>query len=319
MKMETKVDVCSANEAGSLYDSSIKKIFTCKEILVPLLQLIVPEFKDCSQDKILQCLDVNSITNLRAVSDIGSAKAGTSYRIAESSTEFESLNEKLIRFDVRFLVKNPMLSNENIEVMLHLDIEGQKSYRPRNPSYQVETRSIYYGARELSSQIGLVTNNTNYADLEKCYSIWICTEDIPKNLQNTVSMYSIEQTDIIGSVFKQKTAYELISCIIIRRGKESEESETGIFDFLNGLFDGTISKIEKYSKIEWEDEFIEEVNTMTGYANTLYNRGHQKGFEDAVLRMLRKGMHPKEIAEILSITEEEVRKVANDNNIECED
>lgn len=47
--------------------------------------------------------------------------------------------------------------------------------------------------------------------------------------------------------------------------------------------------------------------------------GHQKGFEDAVLRMLRKGMHPKEIAEILSITEEEVRKVANDNNIECED
>ena len=28
MKMETKVDVCSANEAGSLYDSSIKKIFT---------------------------------------------------------------------------------------------------------------------------------------------------------------------------------------------------------------------------------------------------------------------------------------------------
>ena len=71
MKMETEVDVCSANEAGSLYDSSIKKIFTCKEILVPLLQLIVPEFKDCSQDKILQCLDVNSITNLRAVSDIG--------------------------------------------------------------------------------------------------------------------------------------------------------------------------------------------------------------------------------------------------------
>lgn len=319
MKMETKVDVCSANEAGSLYDSSIKKIFTCKEILVPLLQLIVPEFKDCSQDKILQCLDVNSITNQRAVSDIGSAKAGTSYRITESSTEFESLNEKLIRFDVRFLVKNPMLSNENIEVMLHLDIEGQKSYRPRNPSYQVETRSIYYGARELSSQIGLVTNKTNYADLEKCYSIWICTEDIPQNLQNTVSMYSIEQTDIIGRTVIPKKAYDLISCIIIRRGKESEESETGIFDFLNGLFDGTISKIEKYSKIEWEDEFIEEVNTMTGYANTLYNRGHQKGFEDAVLRMLRKGMHPKEIAEILSITEEEVRKVANDNNIECED
>lgn len=319
MKMETKVDVCSANEAGSLYDSSIKKIFTCKEILVPLLQLIVPEFKDCSQDKILQCLDVNSITNQRAVSDIGSAKAGTSYRITESSTEFESLNEKLIRFDVRFLVKNPMLSNENIEVMLHLDIEGQKSYRPRNPSYQVETRSIYYGARELSSQIGLVTNKTNYADLEKCYSIWICTEDIPQNLQNTVSMYSIEQTDIIGRTVIPKKAYDLISCIIIRRGKESEESETGTFDFLNGLFDGTISKIEKYSKIEWEDEFIEEVNTMTGYANTLYNRGHQKGFEDAVLRMLRKGMHPKEIAEILSITEEEVRKVANDNNIECED
>ena len=57
MRTETKVDVLSAADAGSLYDASIKKLFSCKEIIVPLLQFVVPEFKDCSQEEVLACLD----------------------------------------------------------------------------------------------------------------------------------------------------------------------------------------------------------------------------------------------------------------------
>ena len=59
-------------------------------------------------------------------------------------------------------------------VNLHVDIEPQKTYRP---GYPVEKRGIYYLARQLSAQLSLVTDNTDYDGLEKCYSIWICRDD----------------------------------------------------------------------------------------------------------------------------------------------
>ena len=102
------------------------------------------------------------------VSDVGNGPKD--YRIMEVNSEYSSLNEKLIRFDVKFLVKNPVLSDKQngkkIEVRLHVDLEGQKTYRPSNPTYPIETRAIYYVARELSAQIGIATGKTNYADLE---------------------------------------------------------------------------------------------------------------------------------------------------------
>ena len=172
MKTETKVDVLSAADAGSLYDASVKKVFSCKEIIVPFLQLVVPEFKDCSQEEILACLDLSSVSSKTTVSDTGTAKSNTDYRIEEVNGELSSVNEKLIRFDVKFLALNPVLSSKNkVKVNLHIDIEGQKSYIPSNPKYKIETRGMYYCARDLSSQIGVATGKTNYADLEKCYSI----------------------------------------------------------------------------------------------------------------------------------------------------
>lgn len=316
MKTETKVDVLSAADAGSLYDASVKKIFSCKEIIVPFLQLVVPEFKDCSQEEILACLDLSSVSSKTTVSDTGTAKNNTDYGIEEVNGELSSVNEKLIRFDVKFLALNPVLSSKNkVKVNLHIDIEGQKSYIPSNPKYKIETRGMYYCARDLSSQIGVATGKTNYADLEKCYSIWICTEGVPKDLQNTVTMFSIQQTDVVGKADIPKEIYDLMTCIVIRRGSNSKEKDNSLFDFLNGLFGGNIAKLEKYSKIKWDTEFEEEVQTMSSYGSILYDQGVEQGYKEAILALLQSGMEPKNIAESLMITEERVREVAEEHNI----
>ena len=108
--------------------------------------MAVPEFKDCSQEKILECLDLGTITGEIPVSDVGNGPKD--YRIMEVNSEYSSLNERLIRFDVKFLVKNPVLSDKQngkkIEVRLHVDLEGQKTYRPSNPSnqYSMHQRSV---------------------------------------------------------------------------------------------------------------------------------------------------------------------------------
>ena len=199
-----------------------------------------------SQEEILQCLDISSITKDDFVSDIPDIEKDL--RLTKEDSELSSLVEKLVRFDIRFKIINPKLSTEKIRVNLHIDMEAQKSYRPSNPSYPILKRAVYYVARDLSSQLSMITQATDYSKLEKCYSIWICAEDVPKKLQNTLTEYSFSKKDIIGVADEPEEDYDLLTVIIIRQGKETEEN--GIFEYLNGIFDGDIKRIQKYSHIK---------------------------------------------------------------------
>ena len=89
--------------------------------------------------------------------------------------------------------------------------EVQNDYKPTNPKYPIVKRGIYYAAREISYQLGILSEISNYADIEKVYSIWICNENIPAKLQNTVTMYSIKKNDVIGKTDEPEEDYDLMS------------------------------------------------------------------------------------------------------------
>ena len=114
--------------------------------------------------RILQCLDISSITKDDFVSDIPNVEKDL--RLTKEDSELSSLVEKLVRFDIRFKIINPKLSTEKIRVNLHIDMEAQKSYRPSNPSYPILKRAVYYVARDLSSQLSTITQTTDYSKLE---------------------------------------------------------------------------------------------------------------------------------------------------------
>ena len=145
------------------YDAAMKKLLSNKEILVPILQMTIPEYEGYTQEEILSCLDIDSITGEDFVSDIPA-----DLRLHKEESELSSVTEKLIRFDIRFKARNPKLSTEKLKVSLHMDLEAQRSYRPKNPSYPVIKRAVYYVARDLSSQLGSITGTTDYSKLEKC-------------------------------------------------------------------------------------------------------------------------------------------------------
>ena len=215
MRDETKMDVYTSGVTGAEYDAGMKQLMSNKEILVPILQMTVPEFKTCSQEEILECLDISSITKDDFVSDIPDIEKDL--RLTKEDSELSSLVEKLVRFDIRFKIINPKLSTEKIRVNLHIDMEAQKSYRPSNPSYPILKRAVYYVARDLSSQLSMITQTTDYSKLEKCYSIWICAEDVPKKLQNTLTEYSFSKKDIIGVADEPEEDYDLITIFISTR------------------------------------------------------------------------------------------------------
>ena len=175
------MDAIEGNESG---DQSAKNIFSYKPIMGNILKYTVAEYKDCSLEEIMDCIEGDTIQTGTALVEEDMAQT-----IRGERTETNATGEPPATFDVLFRSLLPN-SKENILVNLHIDFEFQKEY---DLGYPVIKRGIYYGCRKLSAQIDKIgKNGIAYKYLEKVYSIWICLEGIPKRLQNTISYYKIQ-------------------------------------------------------------------------------------------------------------------------------
>ncbi len=274
MKETSKRAILAANVVGSTLDNPAKNLFAHKEIIAPVLQLTVPEFMDCSVDEIISLIDADSIKDDIPVGDLPPL-------MIDRGTEITGYTEKDIFFDKHFKVKNPKLSQGEFNVMLHVDFEVQNDYRPRKPDYQIVSRAMYYAARELSSQLGPLKENTDYGKLEKVYSIWVCNNNVPKELKNTVSIYSMKKGDLIGNAEEDTKDYDLISVIIIRRGSERKLVDNSVLDYLSAVFEGNLKKVDGYTAIKDKPEIRKEVENMSGIgAHLIHETQYNTWIED---------------------------------------
>ena len=170
MKDETEI-VLKAVLGREKYDDACKETWKLKEIIAPVLQCVVKEYQNHSISEIIGFINATTISDSVSVDDLPPFIEGT-------ETEFSSTTEKRVYYDIHFTAKNPYLSTNDILVMLHIDFEVQNDYLPTNPKYPITKRAVYYAARELSAQLGVVTNVTNYDKLEKVFVMkrfqWNC-------------------------------------------------------------------------------------------------------------------------------------------------
>lgn len=261
------------------YDEVAKTNLHFPKLIAPILKAVVPEYKACSIDDIVNYIVKDSISD-DAVDDV-------SVIVGRADTEISSISDKLIRYDSRFKVINPELSDESICVYLHIDLEVQNDYRPDNPKYPIIKRAIYYGAREIGSQLGIITGETNYDRLEKVYSIWICNENIPVKLRNTVTSYQITKSDVIGKTNEPDRDYDLLNVIMIRRG--NNEATADIFEYLTAFFTSNIDGICKYVNIRDDEEVMKGVERMTGLGQSIYQSGIQQGIDQGINQGINQG------------------------------
>lgn len=151
-------------------------------------------------------------------------------------------------------------------VNLHVDIEPQLEY---SPGYPVEKRGIYYLARSLGAQLSLLTKNTDYGNLEKCYSIWICRDHVPRTDRFSISHYRMENTENIGNCTVNKADYDLLHLVIVRLGSPDYPGEDyDLFRFLTAVFyphqKGFRKIIEHYIDFSGNEELQMEVSHMDG-------------------------------------------------------
>ena len=73
MRSETEqlIASISTEEAEKMYDNLVKQMFRNKEIMAPILKMVVPEYKDCSLEEIIACMDDIAFEEI-PVSDIKS-------------------------------------------------------------------------------------------------------------------------------------------------------------------------------------------------------------------------------------------------------
>ena len=195
--------------------------------------------------------------------------------VAAQETEPGSLREKVIRYDSHFLAKNPRLSTKAIRIDLHIDLEMQNDYKPHAPTYPIVTRGVYYAARGLDSQLGVLTETTDYSTLQKVYSIWICRENIPPELRGTVSSYSMEKADPHGIANEPKCEYDLLSVVLIRLGNSAKKEP--IFQYLNDFFAGDIDGMCKYINMKKNKELVKGVNQVMTLSQSIFSRGITEG------------------------------------------
>lgn len=286
-KIKGSMDALSAMQLTAQMeglDAQSKVLLRSKEVLAVILQGVVEEYRGYSRCEIMDFIEADSIVDGKEVSP-----GRTNAQILGDSTEFALLNEKVSQFDLAFRAKNPQLSTEKVLVRLHIDVEPQKTY---HPGYPIEKRGIYYLARSLSSQLTLVTETMDYGRLEKCYSIWICRDDIPQEDRYSVSFYEVVNTKNIGGTAVDKQKYDLLTLVVIKLGDKmynGDKADEGfdLLNFLNALMyphkEDFMEVISDYIDFSKNEELWKESPHMTGLGQSIYEEGIEQGIKALVL------------------------------------
>ena len=302
-------------ESKAAYDAAAKKLLSFKEVIANILKYAVREFKNCSLQQIISCIDGEP--------EISSTFVDDEYtpNVDASGVETVSVDDGKRSFDIKLKVKLP---TNNEEAQLIINLESQNDYYP---GYTLEKRGIYYLSRLISSQYNVEFKKSDFDKLKKVYSIWICTH-APQGVTNTITEYRFKPEYLVGKVPDVPKKYDLMSLIMINLGSENE-NYSGLIRMLDLL-------LNKYTKAEKSREaenllkndynitlrsYNKEADDMCNLSQGIYNDGKAEGRAegavskavDVVRNLLAKGFPLDEALSIAGIDEKTYEEFSSKN------
>ena len=238
--METQIAGSIARMDGSTsQDAIFKDVLAYKEVLAHIMKTCVPEYKDCTIPQIIGYIEPNP-----QVGQVGLHPDETNPpKIQGMSTESTTTTEERVVYDVRFSAVAP---GEDGKIGLIINIEAQSKY---HPGYPLVKRAIYYCGRMLSAQYGSVFTQSHYGEIQKVYSIWICTRP-PKERENTITSYTLQERHLVGHVTEPVRNYDLMNVTMICLGKPEGKHYGGLLRMLEVLFTGRYAAKEVIQILE---------------------------------------------------------------------
>ena len=170
------------------------------QILSRIIKYTVAETAHMTLDEIINCIEQNSIQ----IGNIPIAPGLTNTeRVTTLQTEDATAGESYITFDLRFSLTLP---HKSVKIIINL--EAQKTTDASKLGYHLSNRITYYMARLISSQKETEFFHTEYDNLKKVYSIWICLECAIDAIDE-VRLTSKNIYGIVEDPFKYALAYLL--------------------------------------------------------------------------------------------------------------
>jgi hypothetical protein len=292
-----------AANVSSSYDTNIKFLLADKQILARILKYAISEFKDMAIEDIMVSIGEDIEIETRHL-DAGLSNLG---RVNTANTEDNIPGEGKIVFDIRFTAYHI-----ETEMKFLINLEAQRSSDPAKLGYHLENRILFYLARMISAQKQTEFFHSDYDNLKKVRSIWLCLSSSEDG--DSIEEISLNRNTVFGSK-KNKYDIDLMRGIIInvRIGKNIKDSQNTLISMLEKLL-SEIS-VEEKKRILTEEfgmimttELEGRMQTMCNWSEAILERGMEKERLNAIERMIQAGATKEQILSF-GYTEKEFTEV----------
>lgn len=306
MDTEAK-NAIKATDKKAQYDDSAKRLLGQKIILAHILVKTVDEFKGMNPKEVVSFIEGDPYISVVPVEPGLTNKSyeKEGQRIVGFNSENVEINEGLARFDIVFYVR---MSDGLSQIIINLELQKDE------PSeYTILNRTVFYVCRLISSQKERDFKNTNYNDIKRVYSIWICM-----NMdENSMNHIYLTNDNAIGS-YQWEGRLDLLNIVMIGLSNELPEhdEEYELHRLLGALLSKELTVDEKLNIIEDEyDISVEEnirrdVNIMCNLSQGIEDKGIAIGEAKAetriIIRMHKNGFTVEQIA---AVTDKDVKDV----------
>ena len=300
------------------YDKAAKEFLAMRQILAPILQETVTEFRHFS----LETIERDCIENATWISSIpvdpGRTNRKSRHRLTRKirslGTEQSDRDEGYITFDLLFYARVPDTGDR---IKFLINIEAQRS----DPDYPLYKRAYFYANRLTSSQKERDFVGQDYGNICKVYTIWLCFY-LPEGEKSSVTHYEIREVNDVGDHHEVKTTYDLINITLVYVGNDEIQSKLLRFlrlIFLSRLTDEALAqRLEKDFGIKADEDTKKEMKTMCNLSEGLKEETRIESEGNIIINMINEHLHLDIIERVSGWTADQIRALAAKNGLVVE-
>ena len=305
MNTEMKNTILTTDKSAQ-YDESAKRLLGQKSILAHILVKTVDEFAGMDPKDVVSYIEGEPFINTVPVEPglTNAVMKSSGSQVAGFNSENLELHEGMIRFDIIFYVR----MKDGVSQII-INVEAQKD-EPNG--YDILNRAIFYVSRMISSQKERDFSNSNYNDIKRVYSIWICMS-MPKNSLEHIHLVK----DSIVNSHAWKGKIDLINIVMIGLAEKLPEHEEKyeLHRLLGELLSQDLTINEKLDiignehAIPMEKDFRKDVSIMCNLSQKIKETGIEMGKREMIMKMYSKGYTTAQIADVAEVDVKQIEDI----------
>lgn len=281
------------------YDDCVKCLLADPQVLAMILKYTVPEFADEGIEAIMECIGEPTVS-------ITAPKESYEAYVESMATEDNDVQDGKIIYDIKFPAYVP---DGHIKILVN--VEAQNRTSKSKLKYHLGNRIVYYMARMVSSQKNTEFTGSDYDDIKKVYSIWICMD--AKDGGDSIISIGLDEKVLYG-IPEWRPDVDLMQGVIINIRKRDQTGKSQ--NKLIGMLEELLSKDNSHTKkrrleedygIKMSVEAERRGQDMCNLSELVWEEGMEKGMEKGRARAISDAI--QKIVKKLDVTEEQAMDI----------